>query len=149
MRRFRLPILAALALLGVGCNSTPESVLEVSKHTQPFIDIRNVTLIGQARAAYSFAVPGDVAHPHFQGRWSVHDTEKPVEVFVFRSGDYDENQPLTAQTAVWSWTLTSDKSEMHIHPTPGSWIVVFFNPATAGFTTRTELTAQIDFSYFK
>ncbi len=149
MRRFRLPILTVLAFVGAGCNSTPESVLEVAKHTQPVVDIRNVIINGQARVSFSFAVPGDVGHPHFQGRWTVRDAEKPVQVFVFRAADYNDTLLPTVQTATWSWTLTSDKPEMHVHPTPGSWVIVYFNPAQGGATTRTDLSSEIDFSYFK
>ena len=158
MRRFSLPMLAIVAFTGVGCN-TPESVLEVSKHNQPVVDIRNVILNGQARVTFPFAVPGDVGHPHFEGRWTLRDKEKPVQVFVFRAQDYDDSLPPraagscsppdTTGCAIWSWTSTSDKPEMHVHPTPGNWVVVFFNPALPGPTTRADVSSEIDFSYFK
>ena len=154
MRRFGVVLLMALGVVSTRCGD-PQTFEEVQRRIEPFIDFRNATVLGQDRQAFAHRVPADVGHPHFEGRWTVANPERPVDVYVFRAGDYDPLQPLSAQHYFWASTTSGlgvgqmRNNELHLHPTPGDWVLVFFNPGLSPQGNRTDLSAEITFSYFK
>jgi len=154
MRRFGVVLLMALSALSTGC-SDPQKFEDTQKRVEDFINIRNLIILGQDRQVFSKAVPADAIHPHFEGRWTVLDAERPVDVYVLKAENYDPAQPLPAQNYFWSSTTSgigvgqSRSNELHLHPTPGNWVLVFFNPGLSPQANRTDLSAEITFTFFK
>jgi len=154
MHRYRIAVCAGFVALSGACND-PQTFQDVQKHTVEFIMFRNVAMLGGDRQTFPQNVPGDVTHPSFEGRWVVRDPEKPVDMYVFRASDYDPNRPLADQAYFWSSTTMSNglgqqrSQEVHVHPTPGDWLIVFSNPAVGTVGTRTDVSADISLSFFK
>jgi hypothetical protein len=148
---------AALGVLALtpACEESPV-IGEREKVTHRFVDITREVINGQDRRAYTVNVPGDAIHPHLEGRWTVNDVERPVDTFVFREGDYDAGSPPGGQQYFWTSTTTgtggvnSARSQsVRVHPTPGNWVIVFYNPAINPFAGRTELSAEVEISFFR
>lgn len=154
MRRIGAAVLMVLALGSSRC-SDPQSFEDVQRRIEPFIDFRNVTVLGQDRQVFARDVPGEAVHPHFEGRWTVRDPERPVDVYVFRAGEYNPTQPLADQNYYWASTTNTlgvgqaRSNELHLHPSPGGWVLVFFNPGVNPQGARTDLSAEITFTYFR
>lgn len=154
MRRFSPVLVMALGVLSTQCGD-PQKFEEVQRRIEPFVDFRNVTVLGQDRQVFEHAVGSDVTHPHFEGRWTVRDPERPVDVYVFRAEDYNPAQPPASQGYFWASTTSSigvgqsRSNELHLHPAPGNWLLVFFNPGLNPQASRTDLSAEITYTYFK
>jgi hypothetical protein len=147
---------AFAALAAVPACEEPVTIAELQKVVDQFVDIRNVVVPGQGRLVFTVTVPGDAIHPHLEGRWTVNNVERPVDLYVFRQGTYDGNQPPSGQDHYWTSEPPAGSGigqernlELHIHPSPGEWTLVFFNPGTNPLTTRTELSAELQVNYWR
>ena len=150
---FAVAALAALA--SPGCKQ-PTHFEDVKKYREPIARFEKVAIQGHERREYRVHVPADLLHPHFEGHWTFRDPEKPIDVFVFTAAQYD-SCPEPSLTCGYFWSSITNAtgglgqlraSEMHIHPAPGDWVLVFYNSGS-GFAARTEFDAQVDFVYFK
>lgn len=162
----RLGLLAALAVWG--CEDAQRFV-EPKSHTDPIARLRGTVLPGQAKLVYRVAVQPEPAmvHPHFQGRWTFRDPEKPIDVYVIPDGwrdsedrvHYydDERLPAAQDSVLWSSVQSAiggigqlRQASMHVHPSPGGWVIVLYNSLPAGaVTSRAEFAADLDLTYFK
>jgi hypothetical protein len=152
------PALAGLALMG--CQE-PQSFEDVKKYSIPIVDQENIILTGEQRNEYRVTVPGDVTHPSFEGRWTFRDPEKPIDIYVFPASRYTSGQPLAPEDSVVYWSSLSNAigglgqlraTEMHIHPRPGDWVIVYYNAQSAAagpILTRAEFSTELVLTYFK
>jgi len=147
-----LPVLA-----GSACEESPV-IGEREEVVNRFVDIRNVMVAGQGWLTFKVDIPGDAIHPHIEGRWTVGNVERPVDVYVFRGSQYDPNLSPVAQPQPYFWTSTiaagsgigqNRTNEVHIHASSGQWVVVFYNPGANPLTSRTDLSAEIENNYFR
>ena len=147
--------LGLLVSLAFGGCKQQEHFTDVQKHATRFVDFSGLVLLGHARQEFRIDVPGDVMHPAFEGRWTLADPEKPTEVYVIPGDIYRSDVAPALQDSVF-WTsvrstvggFAAPYTDMHIHPTPGNWVVVFYNPLP-GNLSRSTVSAEIDLTYFK
>lgn len=167
--------LAALFGLGLlvcvaagGCEE-PQGFVEPTSHSVPIARFRALVLPGQAKLVYRVAVQGEPAmvHPHFDGRWTLRDPERPIDVYVIPDGwrdsqgqvhHYDDTRLPAAQDSVF-WSSIQDAigglgqlraPSMRLHPTPGDWVIVLYNSLPPNVSTsRSEFAADVELTYFK
>ena len=121
-------------------------------------NFERVRIPGGARYVLDVAeVAGDMIHPEFIGRWSNLKREIEVELYILRLEDYDETVPPRELRNVF-WTSVPEDgvgfgervvTEMHVHPTPGPWILFFYNPHPFAPSTEAELSANVRLAYFR
>ena len=155
-------MLLGLGLAGCG-NKDLGTFTDVHKYIDRFIDFNGKCpdtgcLDARERLEFRKVIPGDVADPGFEGRWSFSDPEKPVDVYVIPADKYTNRTvpPDSLPGVFWSSIQgaiegigTLRAKEMHLNPRPGEWWIVFYNPATPGPLTTSQFSATIDFRYFK
>jgi hypothetical protein len=144
-------------LLGSACEN-PQGFVEPKKYTDTIVNLRNYVLPGQAQLVYRVEVQPEpqMTHPHFEGRWNFADVEKPVDVYVLRAEHYVETAPPASQDSLLFWSSLENavvgqqrETSMHLHPAPGSWVIVFYNAGPATSTGRATFSADESLSYFK
>ena len=153
-------ILAGLALLGalagLACEN-PQGFVEPSKHSEVIVDLYNYDMNGQQQEVYHATVlpEPDMVHPHFEGRWTFADNERPVDVYVIPAAYYNPQLLPAAQDSIF-WSSLTDAvvgqqraTEMHLHPSPGEWVIVFYNALPFLQTSRARISTEIDLTYFK
>jgi hypothetical protein len=154
--------IGSLGLLGLaglaGCKQD-EIFGDVTKFRDRLVDFQNQQFWGQERREYRATVTADMIHPSFEGHWTFRDPEKPLDIYVFASNRYRSGQPLSQQDTTYFWASVRNATgglgqlrdtEMHIHPTPGDWVIVIYNNAVPNNpVTRAEAAAEIDLTYFK
>jgi hypothetical protein len=155
-------VCAFLAALGLGCED-PQHFSEPEKHTEQFVDFSNLVMSGRqslpADPAYVYHVTvgsaTDMVHPHFEGHWTFADPEKPIDIYVMPASQYNSSQPPAGQEGIF-WTSLTDAvvgqqraTSMHLHPTPGDWVIIFYNPAPNVLNGRSEIAAEVALTYFK
>lgn len=156
LRRMVVGLVLGGGLALAGCEDPP-TFSEPKRQIQVIIDLEDVELIGQAQIVYRVTVPPppEFVHPHFEGRWTFSDNEKPIDFYVIPAADYIEGQLPPAQTGVF-WSSVQDAvvgqqraTGMELHPAPGDWVIVLFNSLPFGPTTRARFSSEVDLSYFK
>lgn len=155
-----LRILAGVALLaalgGLACED-PQGFVEPTKHTDVVVDLFNFDMNGQQQEVYRATVlpEPDMIHPHFEGRWTFADNERPVDVYVIPAGHYDPQLLPADQDSIF-WSSLTDavvgqqrQTEMHLHPEPGEWVILFYNALPFLQTSRARISTEINLAYFK
>lgn len=145
-----------LGVLGISACGEDQGFMDPEKHRETFISFRNVAFVSQQKREFRITV-GDIVHPHFEGRWTLRDKEKPVDVYVIRAQDYDPNLLPPAQPRIfWDSVVESQgglqqlqSTTMQVHPSPGEWVVVFYNPAPLSSTARAEVSADMQLTFFR
>ena len=140
-------VLIALTFGGTGCEEQP-GFMNTTKSTQTFMDLDDVLVQGQFRLEFRVTVPSDVTHPSFEGLWTFRNPEKPLRVYVVRATDYPDSN-VDPATLPNYFTLDPIVNTIHVHPTPGEWVVVLHNPADFGPTTASEISGSIILSYWR
>lgn len=138
-------VLVAVNLLAGGCEEKP-GFMEPTKVRETFMEVRNQIVDGQRQLEFRVHVPSGVTHPSFVGLWTFRDREKPLFVYIVRASEFTGNDP-----AAWPnyFQLSPEVNTIHVHPTPGEWVVVLRNPAAFGPATRSEVTGSIVLSYWR
>jgi hypothetical protein len=145
-----------VAVVASSCEE-PQEFVEPSRHTQRFLDLTNVEFTGQQQEVYRVTVlpEPDMVHPHFEGRWTFADPERPIDFYVIPAAYYDPNALGGEQDSIfWSSVADADVGQqrlasMHLHPTPGDWVVVLYNALPFGPTTRARFSTELDLTYFR
>jgi hypothetical protein len=149
-----------VALLGgalfVGCED-PATFSEPERRSQIIVDLEDVELLGQQQLVFRATVlpEPEMVHPHFEGRWTFADNEKPIDFYVIPAADYIQGQLPPAQTGIfWSSVQNAVVGQqratgMHLHPAPGDWVIVLFNALPFGPTTRARFSSEVDLTFFK
>lgn len=139
--------LIALVLGSSGCEEQP-GFMEPEKVFQTFMELDDQVVLGQNRLEFRVNVPSGVTHPSFEGLWTFRNPEKSLNVYVLRAADYpDSNADLATLTNYYM--LDPRVTTIHVHPTPGDWVVVLYNPADFGPTTHSEVSGNIRLSYWR
>jgi len=147
--RARAPLAIALLALGLGASGCEEQqgFMEPTKVRETFMDVDDQIVDGQRRLEFRVNVPGDVTHASFEGLWTFRNPEKPLFVYVVRASEYDSAaDPATLPNF---FMLRPEVTTIHVHPTPGDWVVVLHNPAAFGPATRAEVSGQILLSFWR
>jgi len=142
--------LFAFALAAGGCEEKP-GFMEPTKVRETIMDLRNQIVDGQRRLEFRVHVPGGVTHPSFIGLWTFRDREKPLHVYVVRAAEYDSAGGSASDLATLPnyFMLRPEVNTIHVHPTPGDWVIVLRNPAAFGPVTRAEVTGTIVLSFWR
>jgi hypothetical protein len=140
-------ILIALALGSSGCEEQP-GFMEPTKVRETFMDLDDQVVLGQNRIEFRVNVPSGVTHPSFEGLWTFRNPEKPLWVYVVRSADYTDSNADPATLPNY-FMLDPVVTTIHVHPTPGDWVVLLINPADFGPTTASEVSGSISLSYWR
>jgi len=149
-----LGLLAALAT--AGCEQS-QGLGEIRKAVIDVLDFEDQVFNGRERREFRATVTADMVHPSFEGHWTFRDPEKPLDIYVIRADLYDPNRPLDPQDPDVRWSSIKDAigglgqlraTEMHIHPTPGDWVILFYNPRDPVATTRATVSAEVRLTYF-
>ena len=144
------------ALVALSC-SDPQGFVEPQKYTEVVSDLFNFDMNGQQQEVYRATVlpEPEMVHPHFEGRWTFSDNEKPIDIYVIPAQYYDPARLPAAQDSVF-WSSIQDAivgqqraTGMHIHPTPGEWVIVYYNALPFAATSRARLSSEILLTYFK
>jgi hypothetical protein len=147
---------AALALAGCG-EDTATTFARIENKTETIADFQRFQIQGLERLEYRASVPADVLHPEFLISWTNLARDIEVDVYVVREEDYLPDIPPSGLAPVF-WTsvpqvgpLFGDRRPtlIHLHPEPGNWVIVFYNPNQRQPNTRAILSATIELSYFK
>jgi hypothetical protein len=147
-------LVAALAALG--CEN-PQGFVEPTKHKEVIVDLFSYEMNGQQQEVYRTTVlpEPDMVHPHFEGRWTFSDNERPIDVYVIPAAYYNPQLLPAAQDSIF-WSSLTDavvgqqrQIEMHVHPNPGDWVIVLYNSLPFLATSRAKISTEIDLTYFK
>jgi hypothetical protein len=148
---------ALAALIGCGDESSSEVIAPPRRHVERFIDLENEELTGQGELVFYVTVlpEPEIVHPHFEGRWTFSDIEKPIDFFVIPAASYVVGQPPASQRDIY-WSSIQDAQvgqqrapRMEIHPPPGDWVIVLYNALPFGPTTRARFSTEIELTYFR
>ena len=148
-----------LALILVGCSNENSEFQDILAVDDEIADFERLRLPGQSRVMLKVVeVTGDMIHPEFIARWTNLKREIEVDFYVLRLEDFDdpEKHPSQYENVFWS-SLPSDgvvfgdrrPTTIHLHPSPGRWVMFFFNPADRAPGTEAELSADVRLSYFR
>ena len=160
-----LPLLVGLA----GCED-PEGFARVERRTEVVATFTRVTVPGRGRVEY-FGTAPQKDHPEFLVNWTNLNREITVELYIFRRQDYDPSQPprqlAEALTEAQNqdpagglrvlWPQLPDEgpqfgdrlpTQLHLHPTTGDWVFVFYNPLDPNPINRATISGSIELSYF-
>lgn len=148
-----------MGVLGLCACGDEQGFMDPEKRRETFISFRSVAFMSQEKREFRITVgaPPSVVHPHFEGRWTLRDKEKPVDVYIIRAEDYLPNVLPPAQPRVfWDSVVETQgglqqlqSTNVQIHPTPGDWVIVFYNPAPVSVTSRAEVSADMLLTYFR
>ena len=146
-----------LALPGCGNDSSP-TFARIENVVETIADFRRFQLQGQERLEYQTTVKPGLLHVEFLMNWTNLTRDIEVDVYVVRNEDYVATVP-PAQLGKVFWTSVPQEGPqfgdrrptlIHLHPSPGDWVIVFFNPKAAGNpANRATLSATVQLSYFK
>lgn len=167
---FRIAIVvAALAAGAIPACEDPQHFSEPQKSSIAVVDFEDLVMNGR-RVGPRYLPPEpqfvyrvnvrpepEMVHPHFIGRWTLTDPEKPIDVYVFPATVYNDTLPPPAYPdSVVFWKSTTDAvigeqraTSMHQHPYPGDWVIVFYNAAENNLAGRSEISSEVDLTYFK
>ncbi len=139
-------VLLGLALGAIGCED-PQGFVETTKIRETFMDVSDQIVDGQRRLEFRVNVPGGVTHPSFEGLWTFRNPERPLFLYIVRAAEYDSGADPT--TLPNFFMMRSDATSIHVHPTPGEWVIALVNPAAFGPATRSEVSGQVQLSYWR
>ena len=173
MRRDRrlLGTLAGLLGLGLAGCEDPQGFARVERQTEVVASFNRQTIDGKARVEYFGAVPSAKDHPEFLVNWSNLNSEAKVELYVFNRSAYVDSLPLMQHAedlteqqkqnpdgpllVLWpqlplEGPQFGDRlpTQLHLHPTPGDWVLVFYNPLDRNLANRAMISGTVELSFF-
>jgi len=160
-------------LLGLGLAGCEDEVgfARVEHQTEIVASFQRLTIDGKDRVEYLGTVPSGKDHPEFLVNWSNLNSEVKIELYVFDRSSYVDNLPLmqlaedlTEQQeqnpdgpllVLWpqlplEGPQFGDRlpTQLHLHPTPGDWVLVFYNPLDRNLANRAMISGSVELSFF-
>lgn len=155
--RLAAACVATLSLLLLGCEDS-QKFEDILRNDIEVADFERVRLRGGEKLILKVTeVTSDMIHPEFIGRWTNLRREIEVNFYVLPLADFDENKPISELENILFTSVADDGvgfgdrrvTEMHVHPSPGQWVMFFFNPRPGGPSNEAELSADVRLSFFK
>ena len=148
----------SLSLTMLACKDS-QQFEDILRQDVTVADFERVRLRGGEKIILKVAeVTSDMVHPEFIGRWTNLRREIEVDFYVLRLEDFTNPDLNPSQYQNIFFTSVADDgvgfgarrvTEMHIHPSPGRWVMFFHNPKPGGPTNEAELSADVRLSFFK
>ncbi len=147
-----------LVTVVAGCGEdTPTTFARIENKVETIANFQRFQIQGKERLEYRTNAQTGLLHVEFLINWTDLTRDIEVDVYVVRDADYDASKPPDQLTEVF-WTSVPTEGPqfgerrptlIHLHPTPGDWVIVFYNPNDRNPSTRASLSATIELSYFK
>jgi hypothetical protein len=155
---------AFLAGALAGCQDEQHFAV-IRKQTLTLGDFERRKIQGQAQVlldpdgrGYTADVSSEMIHPEFVARWTNLKREVEVDLYVMRYEDYAAQQgvpPPELENVLWSSVPPSGPqfgetrpTQIHLHPSPGRWVLFFFNPLPRSPLNEAELSAEVLLNFF-
>lgn len=144
--------------------ATLDNTTESARRFEYRVVVRDTCLWDAGRTTCDASWPLRMVHPSFEGRWTFSDPERPIDFYIINAVVWDDTtfhldsrSPSSLPDSLVRWSSitgaveglgTLRAKEMHVHPAPGTWVVVLYNSRT-GPDGKAEFSAEINLTYFR